>query len=458
MRKRKRVTLLPIIILLVLLCILPVIIFFFGKRQELQGNAAGVTPFLYGSIDTMKETKDTGTNQLTDAQIAADLQQYASLNNNYISISVPYDFSDYFGRWVSAIRKTGKHIWFRSHWNQWENDYGTTGVMQPSTYLANMDTFIRQNPTFFQSGDIFDGCAECENGKYWGTTQYFDDDYNKMLMDLTKTADAAFQAIGVSGIDTRVHSMNGTIAEKNLYPATVQYMGKVTTDSYVNEGTGVLPADHAAAEKAELDAIYAKNQVPVILGEYGYCTGGDVSDAQQQQVLKVVFDMLQTLPYLQGVNYWVGYGGNTAVFSGDIGNLSFRPAANDLAAFFANRLQQTGPLPTLVVSGQPTVTNPVATVFPSPTPPYVSPTLYCLGACSTSPTPLPTIGQNPLPTQGGGLPGQPSIAVPTNVSLPPGNTPAPGRGQAPGRQNFLQLLLKLLQQLIQLLGSLFGQR
>lgn len=331
-------------------------------------------PFI-ASIDTMKETKDTASNPIPDAKIASDVNVYATVKNKYIAISVPYDFPTYYQRWVAAIRKTGNHIWFRSHWNQWENDYSTAGVMQPSTYLANLSSFLRQHPSFFQSGDIFDGCAECENGKYWTSTwgtgwethQSATDAYNQMLIDLTNTADAAFKADGISGIDTRVHSMNGWIAEHThlLYPSTTTFMGKVTTDSYLGEDPTIAPADSAAAEKAEPDAIYAAQKVPVILGEYGYSTRGNVSDTRQEHVLQAMFAMFQTLPYLQGVNYWVGFGGGTAIFNGNPGSLSFRPAAYDLSNFFASKNR---PVPTPINTPSPTPTappNPTLTFTPT---------------------------------------------------------------------------------------------
>lgn len=71
--------------------------------------------------------------------------------------------------------------------------------------------------------------------------------------------------------------------------------------------------------------------------------------------------MFQTLPYLQGVNYWVGFGGGTAIFNGNPGGLSFRPAAYDLRNFFAskNRVVPTPintPSATLTATPNPTLT------------------------------------------------------------------------------------------------------
>ena len=73
---------------------------------------------VFTAIDTMKESRDTETRPLSDAQIADDVRLSASLHPLY------------------AIRATGLHVWFRIHNNQWEDSNGATGIETPAAYLA----------------------------------------------------------------------------------------------------------------------------------------------------------------------------------------------------------------------------------------------------------------------------------------------------------------------------------
>jgi hypothetical protein len=310
------------------------------------------TTTFYTAIDTMKDSRDTGTHQLTDAQIANDVNLVATLNVNYITVDVFYDYPDYMQSWINAVRATGKHIWFRAHWNQWENNNGTTGIMTPSTYNTNTQNFILAHPSFFQSGDIFDPDDEPEEGKYWKATYGTNwttsppapntatREYNSYIRDSMDLADAAFAQIGVSGVITNIHSLTYFNASTRgvLEAATVAKMGNVTIDTYPDADT-TDPTTAANLRLNELKTVYSLWHVPIIYGEMGYSNDIQVDDATQEAVLKAEFDAISTIPYLQGLNYWVGaggagFGGYTNIFSGSRGNWSLRPAANDLAAFF----------------------------------------------------------------------------------------------------------------------------
>jgi hypothetical protein len=71
----------------------------------------------------------------------------------------------------------------------------------------------------------------------------------------------------------------------------------------------------------------------------GYSNYEPVTDTTQQAVLIAEFGAMGTVPYLVGINYWVGPGsvgdgGYTYVLEEVGGIWSPRPAAATLAAFF----------------------------------------------------------------------------------------------------------------------------
>jgi hypothetical protein len=81
--------------------------------------------------------------------------------------------------------------------------------------------------------------------------------------------------------------------------------------------------------------------------------------------LQAEFSAMEQLPFLGGVNYWVGpgnewSGGHTHIFGGQRGSWTLRPAANDLAAFYV--LERAGispsPAPSPTASPEPSPTSP----------------------------------------------------------------------------------------------------
>jgi hypothetical protein len=337
-----------------LLAGVPLSIFYNRQRQkELQRpEMAFIT-----SIDTMKESKDTAFSiQLTDTQIANDIHLCASLNPNYITVDTPYDKDSYLARWVRAIRMTGKHVWFRSGFAGWGT--GVDGIITPTMYLSKLRTFILTHAGLFQPGDIFDENAEPENGRYWSATYGADwssqapnkatDDFNSFLVRLTDTADQAFQQLGIRGVIATVHSTDPWTAEHPaiLYPSTVQHMGNfVTVDAYPDANT-TDPATAATAWVQQLIKIHvAYPNAYILIGEMGYSNEFPVDDTTQKNVLKEELNALVPLPYLAGINYWVGAGtdasgGYTHIFKGNTGRWSLRPAAYILAQFYS-KMQTT---------------------------------------------------------------------------------------------------------------------
>ena len=260
----------------------------------------------------------------------------------------------YLGRWVAAIRSAGKNVWFRCHPIQWERDYGVTGMMRPADYLASMEQFILANPQLFRRGDIWDGCPEPENGKYWNETyspEQFNGwmyngapnaattEYSQFFIDVTDRSEAAFATLGLSGIITTFRSTNGTVAQRHqtLHSEAVARMGCITTDSYTGQGSAD-PAvvaqsliDELYAIRAARDAVPSTANLPIVLGERGYSTTIRPSDVEQAVVIAEVNRRLATVPFLKGDNYWVAFGEddteNSRLFAGSRGGYTARPSA-----------------------------------------------------------------------------------------------------------------------------------
>ncbi len=302
------------------------------------------------SVDTMKVSRDTQRNPLPLSKIKAIVQLAASLNTNYITVDTNWDYPDYTRQWIDAIRESGRHVWFRTHPNQWENDNGAVGIMSPAQLKIAERTFITTHISFFSPGDIFDPCSEPEQGHYWSTHYYTNwvshapnaatREYNAFLRDTTDIANTVLHQQGIYGVITTIRSTNSFFATHPdvLEQATVNKFGRITVDSYP-ERQLTEPKSAVQARLSELQTIENIWHVPIIIGEMGYSNDVPVDDVVQQNVLKAEFAALTPLSYLTGVNYWVGpgsvqAGGYTYIFVNSGGKWSFRPAAYELTAFY----------------------------------------------------------------------------------------------------------------------------
>ena len=434
----------------------------FGTR-----DATAAVPLTFTSIDTMKESRDTETRPLTDAQIADDVDLAASLSPAYITVDTHYEYPDYMRHWVQAIRATGRHVWFRIHPNQWGNNNGTSGIMSPQAYEDAERAFLQANASLFQPSDILDPCPEPENGLYWQATYGYGwtgnapntatREYNAFIRATSDIADATLHQARIYGVITTVRSTNSFFATHPgpLEPETVARMGRVTVDSYP-EGTTTDPATAAAARLGELQSIEAAWGVPVVIGELGYSNRVPVDDRTQAQVLAAEFQALATLPYLEGLNYWVGAGtdnsgGYTHLFAGGTGTWTLRPAAAVVGSFFASGAAV--PSPALPSSSTPTApATPTSTTSPTPTTTVTasetaSATLTQTPPASPSniptgtPTRTPSASATPtLPPSATSSATQTGTSSPTSTSTPsatstqpPTSTanPAPGLTQTP---------------------------
>ena len=300
-----------------LLVVLLLSIIVLQNRQNFRIYASVNIPFQYASIDTMKESMDTVNNQLTTSQIADSVDLAATLNTTHITVDTFWDYPAYMQEWVNAIRSTGKHVWFRTHPNAWEGNNGVAATLTPQQYLTDEQAFIIAHPSLFKSGDILDMNPEPENSPYWANTYGTNwtsnkagtDAFNNFYMEVSDTATSALQQVGISGVITTIRSTNSWFAETPaaLYPATVAHMGRVTIDSYPDQGT-TDPNTAVTARLAELQNIENVRGVPIVIAELGYSNQINVDDSTQHSVLSAEFTAMEQLPYIEGLNYWVGPG------------------------------------------------------------------------------------------------------------------------------------------------------
>jgi hypothetical protein len=266
-----------------------------------------------------------------------------------------------YAMWVSSIRAHGMHVWHRPF--PWKEPDGTFATHDPATtpsdYLNHLRDFIVHNPTLFRPGDILDGYAESDNMAYW--KQYPSSDWwnsantptrlspvcsewNRFLIDLATTAERALASVGVTGVNTRIRSLTPWYATAwCLADSTIASLdGYLTVDAYFADSS-TDPTYVAGQADQAMDSWHSfRPSAKIVFGEYGYSNDLLVNDTTQANVVSAVLDKIASKSYVYGLNYWVGaggpgYGGYTNILTGRMGDWSPRPAAFQLASFFASR-------------------------------------------------------------------------------------------------------------------------
>jgi hypothetical protein len=348
-----------------------------------------------GSIDTMKLSKDQAAGGFTtsDAQ-AVDLA--AATAATHITVDTPIEDPAVLLAWTERVHKDGKHVWFRlATSNGGSLAHGDSASFKTPWdgypgfgpgYLTTLHDVMLANRGLFKPGDVLDGDAEAENSSWWATTYGCGvqqactpcpdlahmtsankpcspvSEFNRFLTLMTEQENRDLKSIGVtpcatitstSCVLTQVHSTDPGVGIHELSPETVEAMGNViTVDSYPDQNA-TSPETAVTSWKSELkkleNAWNAKGiAVSILVGEWGYSNTIDVTDAQQEAVIRAeTTKAFQAIPYLIGTNYWVGPGnssdgGFTNIFIQEGGQWRFRPAANDVSAFYA---EMAGPPP-----------------------------------------------------------------------------------------------------------------
>ena len=285
------------------------------------------------SIDTMKLSRDLAREKLRDpafdAVIERQMRNAEDLGATYIAISTPYDkeFIPILRRWVASARLHQLRVWFRGNFSGWEGWFGYPKIGR-GKHLELTKEFILSNPDLFKNGDVFTSCPECENGgpgdpRFTGDV----DGHRKFLISERAAASDAFGKIGRSVI-TNYFSMNADVARLVMDTETTKALGGIVAiDHYVKS-----PEDLAA----DIDAIARGSGGKIILGEFGVPIpdiNGFLSREAQAKWIRDALARLIKSKDLVGLNYWVGEGGTTEIWS----SAGLKPGADELRAYYKPR-------------------------------------------------------------------------------------------------------------------------
>jgi hypothetical protein len=324
-----------------------------------------------GSVDTMKLSKDkAGTLGVGEIDRVVDLLA-RSMSTTHVTVDAPLERPSVIGAWANRIHADGKHVWFRLTSTTCDQPHGDLGDGPPSYrrgYLTELHELIRTHPRYFQFGDILDGDPEAENSCWW-THAYGCgvqaackpcspsagerpcapiQQFNAFLANMTKQENIDLVAMRIVGVTTTVHSTDPGTAMDIVTPSLVRSMhGLITIDAYPDQST----TDPLLAANEWRHALVSWHQtwlrrglnVSILIGEWGYSLGMNVSDATQRSVIQAeVSRAFRSAPYIVGTNYWVGPGmardgGYTQILSPNTaGDWRFRPAAGIVSSFYTS--------------------------------------------------------------------------------------------------------------------------
>ena len=254
-------------------------------------------PFV-GCYDTMKSSRDTMS---YDASVVTNLK---ALNPTHLTICTSYDYPTLQGQWVSGIRAAGKKVWWRCMWNQWQDLWGSTGILMPFPYIQQLLGWLQANgTTLLAAGDIFDFCPEPNNGLYWAS-QYGADwstvnaavnEYNgfiQMAISMVKgwLSQNGLGPDGPNGVETRVNSQSSYAATTPafLFPSTT-LENFISADLYPDAGL-TSPSAATAALMAQIASVKAAFPSLIFnLAEHGYDSSTVCNDALQNSVLEAEY-------------------------------------------------------------------------------------------------------------------------------------------------------------------------
>ncbi len=429
------------------------------------GFAATPNGLNYAGVDVMKWTKDTVSNQPSDATIDAIVTAIMrDIKPEYIAISIPMDSTgDYPNapsprtaeaftqKWSDSIHAHGAKVVWRGTWSGIEGIYsfpkrvgtnrfpaGTAASAAAdgtTTWLGKTYKYIIDHPAFFSNGDIWGPLPERTEGIFSDSTSFLpatgaglQANYAQFFIDLKTVSDAAFAVIGKQ-VTTGLTAQNfSEINSGWMYSSVINNAGYIVIDHY-----GIT---HTPEEmESDLRRIYTqRGNKQIYLQEWGDYWDASVPEAQRKDYLTAMYTMWQRLideHILVGFDYWGAWGGSQEGVLDQVGSL-FQANSRGmlLAQFFAYQLTTVPPAPTPTPSPSPTPSpTPSPAPTPAPTPsPSPSPTPAPSPAPNPAPSPTPTPAPTPTPPPSNPPDGTPTS---TNNGLPPtsagttDNTPPP---------------------------------
>lgn len=283
------------------------------------------------SIDTMKYSRDLAGEKLNDptfsATINLQVKRIADLGATHVALGTPYDeqFNPFLKRWVDAARRNNLKVWFRGNFAGWEGWFGYNKSLTRDEHLKLMRQFINRNGDLFENGDLFTPCPECENGGAGDPRRNGDvDGFRQFMIEEFQVANTEFRLIG-KNVRT-VGSMNYDVAILVMNEQTANKVGNlVVVDHYVREPQKLVE---------DIEALGRVTQSNILLGEFGVPIPdihGDLTEEQQAEWIESVLELIGNNESVIGGNYWVGFGGSTAIFDK---NFEQKKAAKILSNFY----------------------------------------------------------------------------------------------------------------------------
>jgi hypothetical protein len=294
--------------------------------------ASKATWWNFQSVDTMKYSRDTAREKLTDpsfdAVIDSQVRQIAEIGATHVAIATPYDeeFVPFLTRWVVAARKYNLHVWFRGNWSGWEGWFEYPKISREQ-HIQMTKNFIMKHSDLIQNGDVFSACPECENGGPGDPRLTRDvEGHRKFLIDEYKMTSGLFLNQG-KDVRTNFNSMNADVARLIMDTETTQELGGIVVIDHYVPTPEILAADVVEIAKSSGGR--------VVLGEYGAPIPGinpSMTEKQQADWVNKSLGLLVDLPELEGINYWVSTGGSTQLWNE---NGVARLAVGALKSFFS---------------------------------------------------------------------------------------------------------------------------
>ncbi len=270
----------------------------------------------FQSIDTMKHSRDLARQQLSQTNpttIDVEVKQIAETGATHVAIATPYDeeFLPVLRQWVVAARKNNLKVWLRGNFSGWEGWFDYPKITRDEHLQKTMD-FLQKNSALFEDGDIFTACPECENGGPGDPriTRDVKGHREFLVKEYQQTRDF-FKSIG-KNVATNYDSMNYDVAKLIMDKETTSRLGGVVTiDHYVKSPEKI---------NSDINSLAESSNGEIVLGEFGAPVPditGNMSEVEQQEWVQKVLQTLSQNPNVTGVNYWVDWGGSTALWNQD---------------------------------------------------------------------------------------------------------------------------------------------
>lgn len=353
------------------------------------------------SVDVMKFTKDTLTNQPSDATIQGIVKTLTSnIHPTHIAISTPLDATaDYPAgstpsprtaeaftqTWADSIHANGARVLWRGTWSGIEGIYnfparvGTnrfpTGTFASAptdgntTWLGKTYAYIVNHPTYFADGDIWAALPERTEGIFQDATSFLpyngagiQANYANFFIDLQKVSAAAFGVIG-KRVQTGWTAQNFSEVKSGWLPSSLyDAAGIIVVDHY-----GIT---HTATEmESDLRAISTRQNKQVFLQEWGdyWNAGLDATTRKAYlQSMYAVFQKLSNEGILAGFNYWGGWDNNAeGILTATNGVYTINDRGSLLSQFFGANAMSGATTPPTPPSTTPTPTPPLDTTPPT---------------------------------------------------------------------------------------------